>query len=82
MILVMLTYLLKNYNSPKHSTHSCICKKANKKVFFDNCASFADSLREINNTQIDNAKDIDVVMSMYNLIEYRDNYSITSGSLW
>ena len=36
----------------------------------------------INNTQVDNAKDIDIVMSMYNLIEYSDNYSKTSGSLW
>ena len=35
-----------------------------------------------NNTQIDNAKDIDVVIPVYNLIEYCDNYSKTSGSLW
>ena len=33
----------------------------------------------INNTQTDNAKDIDVVMPMYSLIEYSDNYSKTSG---
>ena len=32
------------------------------------------------NTQIDNAKDIDVVMNMYNLTEYSENYSPTSGS--
>ena len=37
-------------------------------------------MREINNAQIDNAKDI--VMTMYNLIEYSDNYSKTSESLW
>ena len=37
---------------------------------------------KITNTQIDNAKDIDVVMSMYDLIEYSNNYSKTSGSLW
>ena len=36
----------------------------------------------MNNTQIDNAKDIDIVMPMYNLIEYSDNYAKTSGSLW
>ena len=35
-----------------------------------------------NNTQTDNAKNIYVVMPMYNLIEYSDNYSNTSGSLW
>ena len=34
-----------------------------------------------NNTQTDNAKDIDVVIPVYNLIEYCDNYSKTSGSL-
>ena len=55
---------------------------ANKKAIFDNCAPFANCISEINNTQIDNAKDIDVVMPMYNLIEYSDNYSKTSGSLW
>ena len=33
-------------------------------------------------TDIDNVKDIDVVMPMYNLIEYSDNYSKASGSLW
>ena len=37
---------------------------------------------EINNTQIDDAKDIDIVMPMYNLIEYSDNYAKTTGSLW
>ena len=36
----------------------------------------------INNTQTDNAKNIDIVMSMYNLIEYSDNYSKTSEVLW
>ena len=39
-------------------------------------------MHKSNNTQIDNAKDIDVVMPMYNLIEYSDDYSKTSGSLW
>ena len=38
--------------------------------------------QRINNTEIDNAKDIDIEMQMYNLIEYKDNYSKTSGSLW
>ena len=46
------------------------------------CAQFTNCIREINNTQIDNAKDIDIVMSMYNLIESSDDYSKTSGSLW
>ena len=54
----------------------------NKKVIFKNCAPFTNCISEINNTQVDNAKDIDIVMLMYNLIEYSDNYSKTSGSLW
>ena len=53
-----------------------------KKALFKNCAPFTDCISKINNTQVDNAKDIDIVMPMYNLIEYSDNYSKTSGSLW
>ena len=56
--------------------------KNNKEVVFRNCAPFTDCISKIKNTQIDNAKDIDVVMPMFNLIEYSDNYSKTSGSLW
>ena len=48
---------------------------------FKNCAPFTNCISEINNTQVDNAKDIDIVMPMYNLIEYSDNYAKTSGSL-
>ena len=53
-----------------------------KVVPFKNCVSSTNCISGINNTQIDNAKDIDIVMPMYNLIEYCDNYSKTSGSLW
>ena len=53
-----------------------------KGVAFKNCAPFTNCISEINNTQVDNAKDIDIVMPMYNLIEYSDNYAKTSGSLW
>ena len=45
-----------------------------EKVAFKNCARFTDCISEINNAQIDNAKEIDVVMPMYNLIECSDNY--------
>ena len=51
-------------------------------VIFKNCAPFIKFKSEINNADIDNAKDIDIVMAVYNLIEYSDNYSKTSGSLW
>ena len=53
-----------------------------KEVVFKNFAPFTDCISEINNKQIDNAKYIDVIMPMYNLIEYNDNYSKTLGSLW
>ena len=52
-----------------------------KGVTFKNCAPFTKCISRINNTGIDNAKDIDIVMPMYNLIEYSDNYSKTFGSL-
>ena len=54
----------------------------NKKVIFENCTPFTECKSETNNTQVDSAKYIDRVMPMYNLIEYSDNYSKTSGSLW
>ena len=54
----------------------------NKEVVFRNCVLFTDCIIEINNMQIDNAKEIDVVMNIYNLIEYSENYSQTSGGFW
>ena len=54
----------------------------NEKLLFKNCAPFTNCISKINNTQVDDVQDIDVVMSMYNLIEYSDIYSKTSGSLW
>ena len=53
-----------------------------KKVIFKNCAPFTNCISRINNTQVNDAHDIDVVMPMYNLIEYSDNYSNSSGILW
>ena len=45
-----------------------------KVVTFKNCAPFTKCMSRINNTDIDNAHDIDIVMPMCNLIEYSDNY--------
>ena len=56
--------------------------KEYKGVIFKNFAPFVNCKIEINNTEIGNAKDIDIVMPMYNLIEYSDNYLKTSGCLW
>ena len=53
-----------------------------KGVTFKNCAPFTKCISRINNTDIDTAQDVDIVMSLYNLVEYKDNYSSISGSLW
>ena len=45
-----------------------------KKVIFKNCAPFTNCISKINNTEIDNAGYIDIVMLMYSLIEYSNNY--------
>ena len=54
----------------------------NETKTFKNNAPFCSCLSKINNTLIDNAEDLDIVMQMYNLLEHSDNYSVTSGSLW
>ena len=59
-----------------------VANNTNKKVIFKNCAPFTNCISKINNTRIDNSEYIDIVMPMYNLIEYSDNYSKTSGNLW
>ena len=64
------------------AAQSAAANNTNKRVIFKNCAPFTNGISEINNTQIDNAKDINIVMPMYNLIEYSDNYAKTAGSLW
>ena len=50
-----------------------------KKIVFKNCAAFSSCITEVNNTQVHYAEDIDIVMPMYNLIEYSNAYS---KSLW
>ena len=51
------------------------------KMIFKNCAPPTKCISEINNTQVDDVHDIDLVIPMYNLIEYSDIYSKTSGNL-
>ena len=53
----------------------------NKGIIFKNCVPFTKCISRINNIDIDNAQGIDIVMSMYDLTEYSNNYSKTSGSL-
>ena len=51
-------------------------------IVFKNWTPCSDCVSETSNRKIGNAKDIDVVMSTNNLVEYRDNYSKTLGTLW
>ena len=55
---------------------------ANTKVAFKNCAPFKECRTEINETLVDKTEHINIAMPMYNLSEYSNNYSDTSGSLW
>ena len=55
---------------------------ANDRVAFKNCTLFTKCITHINDEHVDNADNLDIVMPIYNLIEYSDNYSDTSGSLW
>ena len=56
--------------------------KQNKNLTFKNNSPFINCISKINGIKIDNAEDLDVVMSMYNLLEYSKNYKKTTGSLW
>ena len=55
---------------------------ANTKVAFKNCVPFKKCRKERNEIFVDDAQHINIAIPMYNLIEYSDNYSDTSGSLW
>ena len=51
-------------------------------VSFKNCAPFTKCITKIDGTATDDVEDLDIVMPMYNLIEYSSNYSERTGSLW
>ena len=54
----------------------------NRFLAFKNNTPFTNCISKINNVLIDNAEDLDIVMPMYNLLEYSKNYSKTTGSFW
>ena len=67
---------------PETSTAAnAAANNTNKNVIIKNCHLFTDCINEINNIQVDKAKDIYVVIPMYNLLEYCNNYLKTSRSL-
>ena len=79
-------YILLNYTTAitgaGYDADARRADERNKGEIFENCAPFTKCISKINDTEIDNVHDIDIVMPMYNSIEYSDNYSKTSGSLW
>ena len=81
----MNTYLVKKKIAITSAGADAAARRTDERdkgIIFKNCAPFINCKSKINNRQIDNAKYIDVVIPMYNLIEYRDNDSKTSGGLW
>ena len=64
-----------NITVNKTAVAGAAANNTNKKVIFENCAPFTNYISKISNTQIDYAEYIDIVIPMYNLIEYSDNYS-------
>ena len=76
-ILVKETIIVKNKPTQGQPNNA-----ANKKVTFKNLVPFTNFISRINNTQVDDAHYIDVVISMCNLTEYNDNCSKTSGIVW
>ena len=74
-------YILVNGNTTVNNTaaEGVAANNSAKKVIFKNCAPFTNCIGKINKTQIDNKEYIDIVIPMYSLIEYSDNYSIKIG---
>ena len=70
-------YLLVSGTITVPSATAAVDTSNRKNIIIRNCSPFTICISEVNNTQIDNAKDIEIVMPMYNLIEYRNNYSKT-----
>ena len=87
----MLRYILCNYSDAYILVKGTITvaaetaaepNNANKKVIFKICVPFTNCRSRINNMQVDDARDIDVLMPIYDIIKYSDNYSKTSAILW
>ena len=74
--------LLKGNITVSNTGTAAAPNKRNEKLIFKNYASFTDCISEKYSKEIDHAKDIDVAMPIYNLIECSDNCSKTSGSVW
>ena len=77
------TYLVAKWTITAPNTGTAAAaNNGNKKVIFKCCAPFNDCISKVSKTKIDHAKDIDVVMLLYNSIEYIDSCSKSFGISW
>ena len=83
------TFTVNDFNAPSNTAANATATNTGndnsfgeKKLVFKSNAPFINCISKINGVQIDNAEDLDVVMPMYNLLEYSKNYRKTTGSLW
>ena len=67
---------------PNTAAEAAAVNNTIRKAIYKNCALFTNCITKINNTQVDEAQDFDIVMTMYNLTENSDAYLKTTGSLW
>ena len=83
-IIVKKTFTGDDIEEPNNTATNTANNNAfgKKKLVFKNNAPFISCISKINGIKIDNAEHLDVVMLMYNLLEYSKNYRKTTGSLW
>ena len=55
---------------------------ADTKAAFKNCTPFRRCITHINDEHVETAQNLDIILPMYSLLEYSDNYEDFSGSLW
>ena len=87
--LLIKTFTVNDFNAPNNTAaNATATNTANDNAFgeknlvFKNNAPFINCISKINDVKINNAEDLDIVMPMYNLLEYSTNYRKTTGSLW
>ena len=76
------TFTANDFDAPNNTAANATATLWWKKLVFKDNAPFISWISKINGVQIDNAEDLDVLMPMYNLLEYSKNYRKTADSLW
>ena len=66
---------VKNTGAANNNSSNTAANNTIIQAVFENCTPFTNCINKINNAEIGNAKDIDVVIPMFNLIEFSDHYS-------